>query len=110
VRQVVDPEAEIELMNSYAPYGDLISSEGSFDTAYGYTGELTDSSGLFTSKDTWEGNYQNPIPLGEFRIYLRALCLRVRRILSNKKQSRSSALFQGLADLTAQAMATTLAA
>jgi len=62
----VDPEAEIELMNSYAPYGDLISSEGSFDTPYGYTGELTDSSGRFISKDTWVGDYQNPITLGKW--------------------------------------------
>lgn len=67
-------------MNSYAPYGDLISSEGSFDTAYGYTGELSDSSGLinlrarwydtstgrFISKDTWAGDYQNPITLGKW--------------------------------------------
>ena len=53
VRQVVDPEAEIKLMNSYAPYGDVIESEGSFDTPYGYNGELTDSSGLINLRARW---------------------------------------------------------
>jgi len=79
VSGVVDPEAEIELMNSYAPYGDLISSEVSFDTSYGYTGELTDSSGRFISKDTWAGDYQNPITLGE--LFFKSSFLHVRRIL-----------------------------
>jgi RHS repeat-associated protein len=77
VRQVSDPTAKIVLAQSYSPYGETISSSGNFVTDYGYTGELTDATGLvdlrareydpgigqFTSQDTWSGDYQNPITL-----------------------------------------------
>ena len=72
---VIDPE--IVLSRSYSPYGETISSNGGFATDYGYTGEMTDDTGLvnlraryydssmgrFISADTWGGDYQNPITL-----------------------------------------------
>jgi len=46
VRQVVDPQAEILLAQSYSPYGEVLSSVGDYETAYSYTGEMTDGTGL----------------------------------------------------------------
>ena len=72
---VIDPE--IVLFRSYSPYGETISSNGDFATDYGYTGEMTDDTGLvnlraryydpsmgrFISADTWGGDYQDPLSL-----------------------------------------------
>lgn len=77
VRQVVDPQAEILLAQSFSPYGEVLSSVGDYETAYSYTpyfvwgqaGEMTDGTGLvnlraryydpgtgrFMSRDTWGG-------------------------------------------------------
>ena len=100
VRQVVDPQAEILLAQSYSPYGEVLSSVGDYETAFSYTpyfvwgqaGEMTDGTGLvnlraryanfapptrsgvgydpgtgrFISRDTWAGNYNNPITLGKW--------------------------------------------
>jgi RHS repeat-associated protein len=77
VRQVIDPEAEIVLMQSYSPYGETTVSFGEFKTVYNYTGEMIDESGLinlrarmydpgsgrFLTMDSWSGDYQNPITL-----------------------------------------------
>ena len=46
IRQIVDGSAEITLAQSYDPYGVLIQTAGSAQSSYGYTGEMTDSSGL----------------------------------------------------------------
>ena len=80
VRQIVDPQAEILLAQSYSPYGEMLSSVGDYETAYSYTGEMTDGTGLvnlraryydpgtgrFMSRDTWAGDYKNPITLGKW--------------------------------------------
>jgi RHS repeat-associated protein len=80
VRQVVDPQTEILLAQSYSPYGEVISSVGDFETAYSYTSEMTDGTGLvnlraryydpgtgrFISKDTWEGIYNQPHSLNKW--------------------------------------------
>ena len=80
VRQVVDPQAEILLAQSYSPYGEVLSSVGDYETAYSYTGEMTDGTGLvnlraryydpgtgrFVSKDTWAGDYASPISLNKW--------------------------------------------
>jgi RHS repeat-associated protein len=80
VRQVVDPQAEILLAQSYSPYGELLSNVGDYKTAYSFTGEMTDGTGLvnlraryydpgtgrFISRDTWGGDYNNPVTLGKW--------------------------------------------
>lgn len=80
VRQVVDSQAEILLAQSYSPYGELLSSVGDFETAYSYTGEMTDGTGLvnlraryydpgtgrFVSRDTWGGDKSNPITMNKW--------------------------------------------
>jgi len=72
-----DPELTILLAQSYSPYGETIDSVGTFDTSFGFTGEMTDSTGLinlrarwyapgqgrFITKDSWSGDYKNPITL-----------------------------------------------
>jgi len=46
LRQIVDPQAEILLAQSYSPYSKGHSSFGDYETAYSYTGEMTDGTGL----------------------------------------------------------------
>jgi RHS repeat-associated protein len=60
---------------SFEPFGDVHASAGTAATSYGYTGEWTDATGLvhlrarylntgvgrFTSRDTWEGDYNRPL-------------------------------------------------
>jgi RHS repeat-associated protein len=60
--------------------GETLISLGDYETDYSYTGEMSDQSGLvnlraryydlstgrFISKDTWAGDYQNPITLGKW--------------------------------------------
>ena len=80
VRQVVDPQAEVLLAQSYSPYGETLSSVGDYETAYSYTGEMTDGTGLvnlrtryydpgtgrFVSRDTWGGNYNRSLSLNRW--------------------------------------------
>jgi len=75
VRQLSDPTGAITLAQSYAPYGETLSSTGDGVSFYQYTGEMRDASGLtylrarymnsrvgrFISRDTWRGNYQRPM-------------------------------------------------
>ena len=80
VRQLIDPAGAVTLTQSYAPYGETVSSAGSGYSAYQYTGEARDTSGLtylrsryldtnvgrFVSRDTWEGNYNRPLSLNRW--------------------------------------------
>ena len=75
VRQLVDNAGAVMLTQSYAPYGETISSVGSGYSAYQYTGEIRDASGLtflrarylnnstgtFVSRDIWLGDYHSPM-------------------------------------------------
>ena len=77
VRQVVDTNNEIVLSREYIPYGETLASLGSFETDFGYTGELTDgtrlinlraryydpSTGQFLTKDSWGGDNRMPATL-----------------------------------------------
>ena len=77
VRQVIDGSAEIVLSREYTPYGETLASLGSFSTDFGYTGELTDGTGLinlraryydpstgrFLTKDSWAGDSSTPATL-----------------------------------------------
>jgi RHS repeat-associated protein len=83
VRQLTDPaesagqgpSGAITLAKNYRPYGDLLSSAGSADTAYDFTGEWRDNTGLiylraryyeptvgrFISRDPWQGDLFTPM-------------------------------------------------
>lgn len=77
VRQLVNTNGTVVMSRSYEPYGTAYNEMGNTTTAYGYTSEWTDGNGLvnlraryydpgtgrFVSKDTWAGDYQNPITL-----------------------------------------------
>ena len=80
MRQLTDPTGEVTLTQSYAPYGDTISSVGTGTSAYQFTGEMRDPSGLtylraryldssvgrFISRDTWGGDYNRPLSLNRW--------------------------------------------
>jgi len=74
MRQMTDTSADLILARVYDPYGNVVSSSGSGETVYGYTGELQSGGlvhlrardyasdlGRFTSRDTWEGNISEPL-------------------------------------------------
>ncbi len=75
LRQLTDESGAVTLAKSYRPYGDVLSSNGSAVSRYGYTGEWTDASGMvylraryyspwdgrFVSRDTWAGDAQQPM-------------------------------------------------
>ena len=71
VRQLADGDGQITLARGYTPYGESLWSEGTGQSAYGYTGENFDVStglvflrarymnpalGLFLSRDPWSGD------------------------------------------------------
>jgi RHS repeat-associated protein len=75
VRQMADEEGEITLAQSYTPYGEVLASEGTAQTAYAFSGEIYDTStnllflrarfyspvtGRFQTRDTWEGEHTSP--------------------------------------------------
>ena len=80
VRQLVDGSGAVILAKSYQPYGDILDSAGTGASMYGFTGEQTDVSGLiflrtryyssgqgrFISRDTWEGDYSQPLSLNRW--------------------------------------------
>jgi RHS repeat-associated protein len=76
----VDGAGKVTLAKSYQPYGAEISSGGSGYSNFGFTGEMTDPTGLtylraryyasdtgrFISRDTWGGNYNRPLSLNRW--------------------------------------------
>ncbi len=82
VRQLTSSSGEVMLARAYDPYGNLVENNAyaGVTTAYGYTGEYTDPSGMvylraryynpaqgrFVSKDVWEGDYNNPLSLNRW--------------------------------------------
>ncbi|MBX3036349.1 MAG: RHS repeat-associated core domain-containing protein [Anaerolineales bacterium] len=72
---------DITLVNTYEPYGTTLSSTGDSETPYGFTSEITDATGdiylraryynpndgRFLSKDTYEGDSQNPITFNKWQ-------------------------------------------
>ncbi len=71
LRQMTDSTGTLTLEKRYTPFGEVIASTGTGESVYGYTGEVTDPSGLvylraryyeptdgrFISKDIWSGDY-----------------------------------------------------
>jgi RHS repeat-associated protein len=80
VRQIASDNSGIGLIRNYDPFGKTAQTIGTVQTDFGYTGEFTDPSGLihlraryydpvtgrFTSRDTWEGDPNNPTTLNRF--------------------------------------------
>jgi RHS repeat-associated protein len=80
VRQMTDQAGTVTYTQSYDPYGTVTSTGGTSSSPYGFTGETTDANGLiylraryyssgtgrFLSRDTWSGDYKNPITLGKW--------------------------------------------
>jgi RHS repeat-associated protein len=80
VRQLTTDSGTVTLTGNYEPFGKTAQAIGTAQTAYGFTGELTDASGLiylraryyesltgrFTTKDTFEGNINTPGSLNRF--------------------------------------------
>jgi RHS repeat-associated protein len=74
VRQLTDGNGSITLSKSYRPYGEILNSAGNGSSSYGFTGEMTDNTGLiylrarymdprvgrFLTKDVWPGDYFRP--------------------------------------------------
>jgi RHS repeat-associated protein len=75
VRQLTNATGDVTLAKAYDPYGNTILAVGNEQTAYGYTGEYTDSTGQiylrarmydpetgrFMTKDTWQGDDKTPM-------------------------------------------------
>ena len=80
VRQLVDSNGNVTVAKSYQPYGSEMSSVGSGSSSYGFTGEMTDPTGLiylrarylapetgrFLTKDLWAGDYYRPLSLNRW--------------------------------------------
>ncbi len=80
VRQLADSAGAVTLTQSYAPYGETVSSVGTSQTSYAFTGEIHDANGLtylrarymdsgtgrFISRDTWNGDYNRPLSLNRW--------------------------------------------
>src|SRR5690606_25364560 len=80
VRQLTHESSAVLMTQSYDPYGNVMSSNGSVNSIYGYTGEQTDATGnvylraryynpidgRFLTKDTWEGDVNRPISMNRW--------------------------------------------
>ncbi|MBX3038548.1 MAG: hypothetical protein KF758_16680, partial [Anaerolineales bacterium] len=80
VRQLTHESSAVLMTQSYDPYGNVMSSNGSVNSIYGYTGEQTDltgnvylraryynpTDGRFLSRDTWDGDINNPLSLNKW--------------------------------------------
>src|SRR5690606_21633836 len=80
VRQLTHESSAVLMTQSYDPYGNVVSSAGSVDSIYGYTGEQTDVTGnvylraryynpidgRFLTKDTWGGQANQPATLNRW--------------------------------------------
>ena len=80
VRQLTNPSGSITYAKAYDPYGVVTAAAGTSQSAYGYTSEYTSQglvylrsryydpyAGRFISKDTWEGDINNPITFNRWQ-------------------------------------------
>ncbi len=77
VRQLVDNSGAVILTKNYQPFGEGLNHVGNEYSSYGFTGEMTDLTGLiylraryyapqsgrFLTKDVWPGEYTKPLSL-----------------------------------------------
>lgn len=75
VRQLTDAAGAVTMAKDYQPYGEVLRATGDGSSAYGYTGEQSDASGLiylraryyssnmgrFLTRDTWQGDLSSPM-------------------------------------------------
>jgi RHS repeat-associated protein len=80
VRQMTDQSGAITYARAYDPYGVVTQAGGTSQSAYGYTGEMSDVSGLtylraryynpadgrFQSRDTWGGDVNSPMSMNRW--------------------------------------------
>jgi RHS repeat-associated protein len=80
VRQLTDAGGAITLTKAYDPYGVVTQASGAGQSAYGYTGEQQDASGMvflraryyspndgrFQSRDTWGGDGNRPMSMNRW--------------------------------------------
>ncbi|MGD8456603.1 MAG: RHS repeat-associated core domain-containing protein [Anaerolineales bacterium] len=80
VRQLINLNAEVQMAQSFDPYGNTIIVYGEVSSNYGYTGEWTDGTGLqhlraryldtgigrFISRDEWGGDFNDPLSLNRW--------------------------------------------
>jgi len=80
VRQLTNSAGEVTFAKAYDPYGNVTQVNGEGQSAYGYTGEQQDVSGLtylraryynpvdgrFVNRDTFAGNYNSPQSLNRW--------------------------------------------
>jgi len=80
VRQLATSTGNLNLAQTYNPFGELNSTTGFDTTPYGFAGEWTDASGLqnlraryyapdqgrFLTRDTWAGTYTRPASLHRY--------------------------------------------
>jgi len=81
VRQMTNNNGSITYTQGYDPYGVTTLTSGSSRSAYGYGGEYSDSyikliylrsrmydplTGRFTTKDSWQGDYNRPLSLNRW--------------------------------------------
>jgi len=80
VRQLTNASGVITYAKAYDPYGTVTSTNGASQSAYGFTGEQQDVSGLtylraryyasgmgrFLTRDTWMGDYDRPMSLNRW--------------------------------------------
>lgn len=74
MRQLTNSSAAVTLARSYEPFGDTLASGGTGGTAFQFTGEARDATGLsymraryyastfggWTSRDPWQGEVKTP--------------------------------------------------
>jgi len=77
VRQLTNTAGAVTLTQSYAPYGDIVSSVGTSQTNYAFTGEMRDANGLTYLRarylDSSTGRFTQRDPSGlESNLYLYA--------------------------------------
>ena len=75
VRQLTSPAGAVTLTRSYEPFGDTLTTSGTATTAFAFSGEARDATGLtylrarylstsagrFLSRDVWEGDPNAPM-------------------------------------------------
>jgi RHS repeat-associated protein len=80
VRQIVDANGNVTLAESYEPYGTLLTSTGTANSIFGYSGEQVDTTGLvflrarymqptlgiFLARDPWSGDQMRPGSMNGF--------------------------------------------
>jgi RHS repeat-associated protein len=81
VRQLTDSSTVVTLTQHYEPYGSVLISDGNGESVFQFTGEmqnnitnlvylrsryLSPNVGRFIARDSWDGNYLNPLSLNKW--------------------------------------------